>query len=75
MYGMSESVMATSTELVTPHQSSVGTVQFIPATWMKVEQGEELITILNDDSDRNSPTIAPPIKSPLVNSSLPDSSQ
>jgi hypothetical protein len=40
---------------------------------VKVEQGEELITILSDDSIGNFPAIAPPIKSPVVNSSIPDS--
>jgi hypothetical protein len=40
VYGVSESVMAASTELVTPHRSSIGTVQFTPATRVKVEQGE-----------------------------------
>jgi hypothetical protein len=51
VYGMSDSVMAASTELVTPHRSSTGTVQLTPVTWVKVEHAEELITILSDDSD------------------------
>jgi hypothetical protein len=42
---------------------------------VKVEHVEELITILNDDLDGNSPTIALPMTSPLVNSPLPESSQ
>jgi hypothetical protein len=42
---------------------------------VKVEHAEELITILNNDSDGNSLVEASPIRSPLVNSSLPDSSQ
>jgi hypothetical protein len=42
---------------------------------VKVEHAEELITILNDDSDRNSPVVASPIRSPLVNCSFPESSQ
>jgi hypothetical protein len=67
--------MAASTELVTSHQSSTGTIQLTPATWVKVEHPEELITILSDDSDGNSPVVASPNRSPLVNSSLPDSSQ
>jgi hypothetical protein len=67
--------MAASMELVTPHQSSTCTVQLTPTTRVKVEHVEELITILNDDSDRNSPILAPPITSPLVNSFFPDSSQ
>jgi hypothetical protein len=75
VYGMSESVMAASTELVTSHQSSTGTIQFTPATRVKVEHGKELITILNDDSDGNSPVVASPIRSLLVNCSLPESSQ
>jgi hypothetical protein len=67
--------MAASTELVAPHHSSTGTVQLAPVTRVKVEHAEELITILNDDSDGNSPVVASPIRSPLVNSSLPESSQ
>jgi hypothetical protein len=42
---------------------------------VKVEHAEELITILSDDSDGNSPIVASPIRSPLINSSLPESSQ
>jgi hypothetical protein len=42
---------------------------------VKVEHTEELITILSDDSDINSPTIAHPMISPLLNSPLPESSQ
>jgi hypothetical protein len=42
---------------------------------VKIEHAEELITILSDDSDRNSPTVAHPMTSPLFNSPLPDSSQ
>jgi hypothetical protein len=75
VYGVSESVMVASIKLVTPHRSSTGTAQLIPATRVKVEHAEELITILSDDSDGNSPTIASPIRSPLVNCSLPESSQ
>jgi hypothetical protein len=67
--------MAASTELVTPHRSSAGTVQLTPTTWVKVEHAEAMITILSDDSDGNSPTVASPIRSPLVNCSLPESSQ
>jgi hypothetical protein len=75
VYGMSESVMAASTELVTSHQSSTGTVQLTFATRVKVEHAKELITILSDDSDGNSPVVAPPITSPLINIFLLDSSQ
>jgi hypothetical protein len=71
MYGMSESVMAASTELVTLHRSSIGTVHLTPATWVKVEKGDEVINILSDDSDGNSPTVAPPIISRVDNSSIP----
>jgi hypothetical protein len=42
---------------------------------VKVEHAEELITILSDDSNGNSPVVASPIRSPLINSSLPESSQ
>jgi hypothetical protein len=75
VYSVSESVMAASIELVTSHQSSTGTVQLTPATRVKVEHAEELITILSDDSDRNSPIVASPIRSRLVNCSLQESSQ
>jgi hypothetical protein len=67
--------MAASTELVTPHRSPTGTVELTPATRMKVEHAEELITILSDDSNGNSPTVALPRTSPLVNSLLPESTQ
>jgi hypothetical protein len=72
---MSESVMAASTELVTPHRSSTGTVQIIPATRVKVEHAEELITLLSNDSNGNSPPVALPMTSPLLNSPLPESNQ
>jgi hypothetical protein len=49
VYDVSDSVMAASTELVTPHHSSTGTVQLTPITRVKVEHAEELITILSDD--------------------------
>jgi hypothetical protein len=75
VYGVSDSVMAATTELVTPHHSSTGTIQLTHATRVKVEQAEELITILSDDSDGNSPPVALPITSPLLNSPLPESSQ
>jgi hypothetical protein len=75
VYGVSDSVMAASTELVTPHRSSTGTVQLTLVTRVKVEHAEELITILSDDSDGNSPAVASPTGSPLINSSLPESSQ
>jgi hypothetical protein len=67
--------MAASTELVTPHRSSTGTVQLTPATRVKLEHDEVLITILSDDSDGNSPTVALPMTSPLVNSPPLESSQ
>jgi hypothetical protein len=70
VYGMSVSMMATSTKLVTPHQSSLSTVQLILASWVKVEKDEELITILSDDSDGNLPVVALLNRSPLVNSAL-----
>ena len=75
VYGVSDSVMAASTELVTPHRSSTGTVQLTPATHVKLEHADELITILSDDSDGISPTVALPLTSPLFNSPLPESSQ
>jgi hypothetical protein len=37
VYGVSDSVMAATTELVTPHQPSTGTVQLTHATRVKVE--------------------------------------
>jgi hypothetical protein len=42
---------------------------------VKVERAEELITILSDDSDGNSPAVACPTRSPLVNCSFLESSQ
>jgi hypothetical protein len=75
VYSMSDSVMAATIELVTPHRSSTGTVQLTHATRVKVEQLEELITILSDDSDRNSPLVALPMTSPLLNSPHPESGQ
>jgi hypothetical protein len=56
--------MAATLELVTSHRSSTGTVQLTHATRVKVEQAEELITILSDDSDGNSPPVALPMTSP-----------
>jgi hypothetical protein len=67
--------MAATTELVTPHRSSTGTVQLTYAMRVKVEQAEELITVLSDDSDGNSPPVALPMTSPLFNSPLPESGQ
>jgi hypothetical protein len=75
VYGVSDSMMAASTKLVTPHRSSTGIVQLTPATRVKIEYTVELITILSDDSNRNFPVLALPITSPLVNSFFPDSSQ
>jgi hypothetical protein len=67
--------MAATTELVTSHRSSTGTVQLTHATRVKVEQAEELITILSDDSDGNFPLVPLPMTSPLLNSALPESGQ
>jgi hypothetical protein len=75
VYSVSDSVMAATMELVTPHRSSTGTVQLTHATRVKVEQAEELITLLSDDSDGNSPPVALPMTSPLLNSLLPESGQ
>jgi hypothetical protein len=75
VYGVSDSVMVATMELVTPHRSSTGTVQLTPATRMKVEHAEELITILSDDSDGSSLAVVSRISSPLINSFVPDSSQ
>ena len=67
--------MVATMELVTSHHSSTGTVQLIHATWVKVEHVEELIIILSDDSDGNSPPIALPMSFPLFNGPLLESSQ
>ena len=67
--------MAASMELVRPHQSSTSTVQLTPATRVKLEHADELITVLSEDSDRNSPTLALPRTSPLVDRTLSQSSQ
>jgi hypothetical protein len=73
VYGMNELVMATSTELVTPHWSSTYPIQPNLPSRVKVEQHEELITILSDDSDGNSPMPAAPIRPLLVDTQVPDS--
>jgi hypothetical protein len=73
VYGISDSVMAASTELVTPHRSSTGTVRLTPVSRVKIEQGAQVITILSDDSDENSPAVRSPIRSPLIISTPPDS--
>jgi hypothetical protein len=65
--------MAASTELVTPHRSSTGTVRLTPVSRVKIEQGAQVITILSDDSDENSPAVRSPIRSPLIISTPPDS--
>ena len=75
VYGISDSVVAASTELVRPHRSSTSTVQLIAATRVKLEHADELITILSGDSDGNSPTLALPRTSPLVDRTLSKSSQ
>jgi hypothetical protein len=67
--------MAATMELVTPHRSSTGTIQLTYAMQVKVEHAEELITLLSDDSDGNSPRVALPMTSPLFNSPLLESSQ
>jgi hypothetical protein len=46
VYGVSDLVMVASTELVTSHRSSTGTVQLNPASQVMVEQGEELVTLV-----------------------------
>ena len=73
VYGVNDSLMTASMELVTSHGSSIGTIQFNLASRIKVEKGEEFIIIPSDNSDGNLPTIAPPIRSPLIDSSLPNS--
>ena len=67
--------MIASIELVKPHRSSTSTVQLTPATWVKLEHADELITILSEDSDGNSPILALPRTSPLVDRTLSKSSQ
>jgi hypothetical protein len=41
-------MMAASMDQVISHQSSIGTVQLTPTSRVKVEKGEELITILSN---------------------------
>ena len=67
--------MAATTELVTPNRSSTGTIQLTPATQVKLKHVNELITILSDDSNRNSPLVVLPMTSLLVSSPLLESSQ
>ena len=75
VYGVSDLVMAASTELVTPHRSSTSTIQLTPATQVKLEHAHDLITILNNDSNDNSSIVVLPMNSPLVNSLHPESSE
>ena len=75
VYGVSDSVMAASTELVRPHRSFSSPAQLTPATLVKLEQADELITIFSEDSDGNFPARVLPKVSPLVNRTLSKSSQ
>ena len=70
VYGVSVSMLATSTELVTPHQSSSSTIQLILISRVKVVKGEEFITILNNDLDGNLLAVVPLNRFLLVNSAL-----
>jgi hypothetical protein len=67
---VSDLVMATSTELVTSNRSSTCTIELTPLLLVKEEEGEEFNTILSDDSNRNSPIVALPIRSPIVHNTL-----
>src|SRR5579875_4023325 len=75
VYGVKTSVMPASTEVVTPHPSSTSSAQVTPVTRVKIENVDMIITILSDDSDGNSPTIALPGSSPLVDRVRSNSSQ
>ena len=57
------------------HRSSPSPAQLTPATVVKLEQDDELITILSEDSDGNSPKRVLPSVSPLVDRTLSKSSQ
>ena len=72
VYGVIDSVMAASTELVRP---STSTAQFTLAIRVKLEHVDELITVLNKDSDGNSPPQVRPRVSPSVDRTLSKSSQ
>ena len=74
VYGVSDSVMAASLELVRPHRSSPSPAQVTPAIVVKLEQDDELITFLSEDSDGNSPERVLPTVSPLVDKTLSKSS-
>ena len=55
--------MVATMKLVTSNRSSIGTVQLIPATRVKLEHVDELITILSNDFDGNSPPVVLPVAS------------
>jgi hypothetical protein len=62
LYGLSESTMAVSTKLAPSLRSPSSTNHTPVSSRMKVEPNVESITILNDDSDVNSPHDAMPSK-------------
>ena len=75
VYNVSDSIMVATMKLVTSNRSSTGTIQLTPATQVKLEHADELITILSNDSDGNSPPVALSMTFALVSSPLPESSQ
>ena len=75
VYGVSDSVMAASTEQVKPHRPSSSPAQLTPATVVKLEQADELITILSEDSDGNSLVRVLSRVFPLVDRTLSKPSQ
>jgi hypothetical protein len=62
LYGLSESTMATSTELAPSLRSPSFTNRTPVSSKVKEEPGVESITILSDDSDVSSPQDATPAK-------------
>jgi hypothetical protein len=52
--GLTKSVMAASTEVVTPLHFSTCTIQILLPSIVKVEPGAKIITILSDNSDNTS---------------------
>jgi hypothetical protein len=64
LYGLSESVMATTTILATPLSSPSCTIQTPLISRLKVEPGLQPVTILSDDSDMSSPVQDTPSKTP-----------
>lgn len=69
LYGLSNSLLAGSTEILTPRQSSTSMHNSPRVRTVKIEPGLEPIHLLSDDSDDDTPTPVPPLSVPLSNPS------